>query len=278
MCCKKAENPFFVESTAPHGTFRFDQLKNEHFRPAFDRAMAEHKAEIEAINKELAERTDYESDEYMALIEKVSTMSEKFYAIDLTHFEEDVEKALLGLGFERSDFNRPTSDFSGGWRMRIELAKLLCEKSGMKKVFFANSGAEANECAIKVARKWAAENKGADCYKIVTLQNSFHGRTLATLAATGQDTFHTDFGPFTPGFYYAPADDAKAVRKLAEENGCCAVMMELVQGEGGVIPLTQEFMDEIFKLAEEYNLVTVIDEVQTGNGRLGSLYGSRSSP
>ena len=154
-----------------------------------------------------------------------------------------------------------------------KLAQLLCEKTGMKKVFFANSGAEANECAIKTARRWAFQKYGDESHAgIIPLVNSFHGRTITTLAATGQDTFHTDFGPFTPGFYYAPADDANAVRKLAEENGCCAVMMELVQGEGGVNALSKEFVAEVLKIAKELDLLIITDEIQTGNGRTGKLY------
>ena len=154
-----------------------------------------------------------------------------------------------------------------------KLAQLLCEKTGMEKVFFSNSGAEANECAIKAAREYAAVNKGEEYYTIVTLVNSFHGRTITTLAATGQDSMHANFKPMTEGFVYAEANNIEDLRAKVAENKCAAIMAEVVQGEGGVIPLTQEFMDEIFKLAEEYNLVTVIDEVQTGNGRLGSLYG-----
>ena len=154
-----------------------------------------------------------------------------------------------------------------------KLAQLLCEKTGMEKVFFSNSGAEANECAIKAAREYAAVNKGEEYYTIVTLVNSFHGRTITTLAATGQDAMHANFKPMTEGFVYAEANNIEDLRAKVAENKCAAIMAEVVQGEGGVIPLTQEFMDEIFELAEEYNLVTVIDEVQTGNGRLGSLYG-----
>ena len=153
-----------------------------------------------------------------------------------------------------------------------ELAKLLCERTGAKKVFFGNSGAEANECAIKVARKWAQDTKGAGDYNIITLKNSFHGRTITTLKATGQDIFHTDFGPFPEGFLYADAGDADSVRELAENNRCCAVMMELVQGEGGVVALSREFVSEVVKICREKELLLVIDEVQTGNGRSGSLY------
>ena len=153
------------------------------------------------------------------------------------------------------------------------LAKALCEKTGLKKVFFSNSGAEANECAIKVARKWAAENKGEDCYTIVTLQNSFHGRTLTTLAATGQDHFHKLFKPLTTGFIHTPANDIEALKKTVNDNNVAAVMFECVQGEGGVIALEPEFVKAIAELAKEHNFLIIVDEVQTGNGRTGKFYG-----
>ena len=153
-----------------------------------------------------------------------------------------------------------------------ELAKLLCAKTGMKKVFFANSGAEANECAIKTARKWGYENKGEEYSTIVTLVNSFHGRTITTLAATGQEHYHEDFGPLTPGFVYAEANDLESVKKLVADNKVCAVMFECVQGEGGVIPLTAQFVQGLAELAEKENFLLIADEVQTGNGRTGELY------
>lgn len=153
-----------------------------------------------------------------------------------------------------------------------ELAKLLCAKTGMKKVFFANSGAEANECAIKTARKWGCENKGEEYSTIVTLVNSFHGRTITTLAATGQEHYHEDFKPLTPGFVYAEANDLESVKKLVAENKVCAVMFECVQGEGGIIPLTAQFVQGLAELAEKENFLLIADEVQTGNGRTGELY------
>ena len=153
-----------------------------------------------------------------------------------------------------------------------ELAQMLCERTGMKKVFFSNSGAEANECAIKTARLWALKNKGEGNSTIITLKNSFHGRTITTLAATGQDSFHTDFGPFTEGFVYAEANNLDSVKELADANGCAAIMMETIQGEGGVLPLTDEFVKGVFELAKEKNMLVIIDEVQTGNGRTGKLY------
>ncbi len=153
------------------------------------------------------------------------------------------------------------------------LAKMLCERTGMKKAFFGNSGAEANECAIKVARRYAFDKYGDESHStIITLKNSFHGRTIATLTATGQDGYHTHFGPFVEGFVYAEANNAESVRKLAEENNCVAIMMELVQGEGGVCKLDKEFVEEVKKIAEEKDMLIIIDEVQTGNGRTGSLY------
>ena len=153
-----------------------------------------------------------------------------------------------------------------------ELAKVLCQKTGLKKVFFANSGAEANECAIKTARKWAAEQKGDDCFKILTLKNSFHGRTVTTLAATGQEHYHELFKPLTDGFVYTPANDIEQLQKTVKENNIAAVMFECIQGEGGVIPLEKDFVIEISKLAKQNNFLIIVDEVQTGNGRTGKLY------
>lgn len=152
------------------------------------------------------------------------------------------------------------------------LAEILCERTGMSKVFFSNSGAESNECAIKVAREYAANTKGSEFNTIITLKNSFHGRTITTLAATGQDTFHQNFLPLTEGFVYAEANNAASVEKLAKEHKCAAVMMEMVQGEGGVNPLDKEFVAEVVRIAKENDLLIVLDEVQTGNGRTGKLY------
>ena len=155
----------------------------------------------------------------------------------------------------------------------VKLAELLCEKTGMKKVFFGNSGAEANEGAIKTARKYAFEKKGKDYYKILTLNNSFHGRTITTLAATGQDVFHNDFLPLTEGFVYTDANDVEMLRKVVSENKLAAIMFETVQGEGGVVPLTQEFVDAIKDICEKEDILMIVDEVQTGNGRTGKLFG-----
>ncbi|MBR3809401.1 MAG: aspartate aminotransferase family protein [Clostridia bacterium] len=155
----------------------------------------------------------------------------------------------------------------------VKLAELLCEKTGMKKVFFGNSGAEANEGAIKTARKYAFEKKGKDYYKILTLNNSFHGRTITTLAATGQDAFHNDFLPLTDGFVYTDANDIEMLKKTVAENKLAAIMFETVQGEGGVVPLTNEFVSAIKEICEKEDILMIVDEVQTGNGRTGKLYG-----
>ena len=152
------------------------------------------------------------------------------------------------------------------------LAKLLCEKTGMKKVFFCNSGAEANEGAIKAARKYAAEKKGPEYFTIVTLENSFHGRTLTTLAATGQAHYHELFQPLTPGFVHAPANDLEAVKNAALQNKAAAVLIECIQGEGGVIPLQKDFVTGLADFCKEEDILLMVDEVQTGNGRTGELY------
>lgn len=153
------------------------------------------------------------------------------------------------------------------------LAQLLCEKTGMKKVFFSNSGAEANECAIKVARKYAAGKKGPDYYTILTLEHSFHGRTLTTLAATGQDEFHKDFQPLTPGFVHAKVNDLADVLEKTRTHKLAGILIEVVQGEGGVIKLDEDFVQGIAQLCREQDIVLMCDEVQVGNGRSGYLYG-----
>lgn len=152
-----------------------------------------------------------------------------------------------------------------------KLAQLLCEKSGMKKVFFGNSGAEANEGAIKFARKYSFDKYGTGRSTIITLVNSFHGRTITTLAATGQDSFHTVFDPFTPGFKYCPANDVEALQAAATDD-VCAVLFECVQGEGGVNNLSPAFVSAIAKLAKEKDILIAVDEVQTGNGRTGTYF------
>ncbi len=152
----------------------------------------------------------------------------------------------------------------------VEAAKLLCERTGMKKVFFANSGAEANEGAIKTARKYSFDKYGAGRDRIATLYNSFHGRTVTTLAATGQEVFHNYFFPFTEGFDYLPANDAAALSQIGDKH--CAVMLELVQGEGGVIPLDRAYVQAVARLCAERDILLIVGEVQTGVGRTGTLY------
>ena len=152
------------------------------------------------------------------------------------------------------------------------LAKMLCERTGMKKVLFGNSGAEANECAIKVARRYGELKKGKEYNTIITLKNSFHGRTLTTLAATGQDKFHELFFPLTSGFVHAVANDLESVKTLVEQNKVCAIMIECVQGEGGVIALEEQFVKGVKEICDKEDLLFIVDEVQTGNGRTGKLY------
>ena len=149
------------------------------------------------------------------------------------------------------------------------LAEMMCEKTGMKKVFFSNSGAEANECAIKTARKYSESKKGKDYYTIITLKNSFHGRTITTLAATGQDKFHKDFTPLTEGFVYCTANDCEELKKHVSEVKPAGIMLEIIQGEGGVIALDKEFVLCAQNLSQANDIPLIIDEVQTGNGRTG---------
>lgn len=154
----------------------------------------------------------------------------------------------------------------------VSLAEALCERSGMEKVFFCNSGAEANECAIKATRKWGEEHKSPEHFNIVTLKGGFHGRTLAALAATGQEEYHKDFLPLTPGFLTADPKDAEGLERVVTEHKCAAVMLETVQGEGGVVPLTEEFLRAAADIAKRHDLLLIIDEVQTGMGRTGAFY------
>lgn len=154
----------------------------------------------------------------------------------------------------------------------VLLAEALCKKTGMKKVFFGNSGAEANECAIKIARKWAAENKSPECSTIVTLENSFHGRTLTTLAATGQDHYHELYQPLTPGFAHIPAGNLDSLESLCNTGKVAAVLIECIQGEGGVIPLDPGFASALDRFVREHDILLMVDEVQTGNGRTGKMF------
>jgi acetylornithine/N-succinyldiaminopimelate aminotransferase len=155
---------------------------------------------------------------------------------------------------------------------QARLAELLCKKTGMKRVFFSNSGAEANECAIKAARKYSSDNYGGERNVIVTLKGSFHGRTITTLSATGQEVFHKDFSPFTQGFVFAEPNDIEDFKRIISENSCCAVMIELIQGEGGLNVLDKEYVAALSQLAKENDILLIVDEVQTGNGRTGKLY------
>ena len=154
---------------------------------------------------------------------------------------------------------------------QTKLAKLLCEKTGMKKVFFSNSGAEANECAIKTARKYSFDKYGEGRNEIICLENSFHGRTIATLSATGQDVFHQYFMPFVGGFKFAKANDNSSIDALVNEK-TCAIMLETIQGEAGVNNLDASFIKHVQEVCDKNDLVFNVDEVQTGNGRTGYLY------
>lgn len=158
-------------------------------------------------------------------------------------------------------------------RPQTELAQALCQRTGLKKVFFSNSGAEANECAIKVARKYSEDKYGAGRHTILTLKNSFHGRTLATLSATGQDVFHSLFNPLVEGFRHTIANDIADFEKQITDGSVCAVMVEIVQGEGGVMPLEKDYIEKVYKICQQKDILLICDEVQCGNGRTGKLYG-----
>ncbi len=153
---------------------------------------------------------------------------------------------------------------------QAELAQMLCEMTGYSKVFYGNSGAEANECAIKLARKYSFDKYGKGRHTIITLVNSFHGRTLATLSATGQDVFHNFFFPFVEGFRYVKANDIEDLHANLDDS-VCAIMVEYIQGEGGVKPLDAEFVAEIRRICDEKDILMIADEVQTGIGRTGKL-------
>ncbi len=154
-----------------------------------------------------------------------------------------------------------------------KLAEILCRRSGMRKVFFANSGAEANEGAIKAARKYSLKKYGEGRHVIVSLENSFHGRTIATLSATGQHSFHKDFDPFLQGFRHVAANDGEALQD-ALKGDVCAVMLEVVQGEGGVLPLDAAYLQRVREICTENDLLLIADEVQTGIGRTGAFLAS----
>lgn len=158
----------------------------------------------------------------------------------------------------------------------VDLAEALCKSTGYSRAFLCNSGAEANEGAIKLARKYSYDKYGMEAgrSKIVTLVNSFHGRTITTLSATGQDVFHDYFFPFTDGFEYVQANDIETLKQAVSDNRCCAVMLEFIQGEGGVIPLEQPYIDELYQYCTEHDILIIADEVQTGLGRTGKLLAS----
>ena len=161
---------------------------------------------------------------------------------------------------------------------QAKLAELLCEKSGLSDVFFSNSGAEANECAIKAARKYSSDKYGPGRFRIITLVNSFHGRTMATLTATGQEALHVHFGPFLEGFAYVPANDIGALQAEVAKGGVCAIMMEMVQGEGGVQPLADDYVQAAAKICREQDILLIADEVQCGNGRTGKFFAYMHHP
>ena len=155
-------------------------------------------------------------------------------------------------------------------KVQADFAKALCETAGYTDMFFGNSGAEANECAIKIARKYSFDKYGKGRHNIITLKNSFHGRTICTLSATGQDVFHNYFFPFVEGFVNVEANNIADLREKLDDT-VCAVMFEYIQGEGGVCALDKDFVDEIFRLCAEKDILTIADEVQTGVGRTGKF-------
>ena len=155
-------------------------------------------------------------------------------------------------------------------KVQADFAERLCQITGYKRVFFGNSGAEANECAIKLARKYSFDKYGAGRNVIITLRNSFHGRTMATLSATGQDCFHNYFFPFQEGFVYAEANDIDDLLKKMHNN-VCAVMLEYIQGEGGVVPLDSKYVDQLYDFCAKRDILVIADEVQTGVGRTGTF-------
>ena len=160
-------------------------------------------------------------------------------------------------------------------KVQADYAERLCTVTGYESVFFCNSGAEANECAIKIARKYSSDKYGEGRGTIITLTNSFHGRTITPLSATGQDVFHKYFFPFTPGFIHTPANDTAALEKaVAEDKSVCAVMVEFIQGEGGVNRLDPDFARDVQRICEANDLVFIADEVQTGMGRTGTMLAS----
>ena len=152
-----------------------------------------------------------------------------------------------------------------------EYAEMLTKKTGFNRVFLCNSGAEANECAIKLARKYSFDKYGENRYNIITLVNSFHGRTMATITATGQEHYHKFFDPFVQGFKYAESGNAEQFLEMADDT-VCAIILEVVQGEGGVVPTDFEYLKTVEKVCKEKDILLIIDEVQTGMGRTGKMF------
>ncbi len=187
---------------------------------------------------------------------------------------------VASLGYGDGDWVKAITDQAGklGHSSNLfyteppaKLAQLLCQRTGMAGVFFANGGGEANEGMIKLARKYSFDKYGKGRATIITLNNSFHGRTITTLTATGQEVFHNYFFPFTEGFRYADANDMASLEAAAGDD-VCAVMVELVQGEGGVLPLDRDYVQALSKLCAERDWLLLVDEVQTGVGRTGRLF------
>lgn len=204
---------------------------------------------------------DFNSKEYIDMTSGIGVSS-------LGYGNKDVLRALHNqidkiMHTSNIYYNEPSS----------KLAKKLMQLSGMARVFFANSGAEANEGAIKLARKYSFDKYGSDRNKIITLKKSFHGRTITTLAATGQDKFHKYFTPFTDGFVYVEKGDLQTIKSEILKGNICAIMMEAIQGEGGVFPLSKDFVQEVYKIAEENDVLIIFDEVQCGIGRTGDIFG-----
>ena len=160
-------------------------------------------------------------------------------------------------------------------KVQADFASKLCEITGYSKMFFGNSGAEANECAIKLARKYSFDKYGKGRSTIITLRNSFHGRTLCTLSATGQDVFHNYFFPFVEGFVNAEANDIEDLKSKLDDT-VCAVMLEFIQGEGGVNLLSKDYVKQVFEICHEKDIMIIADEVQTGVGRTGRFLASQN--
>lgn len=202
---------------------------------------------------------DFDGNEYVDFSSGIGTLS--FGVCDTNWINAVTNQANLIQHTSNLYYNEP----------QTKLAKLLCDKTGMKKVFFSNSGAESNECAIKTARKYSFDKYGEGRNEIICLENSFHGRTIATLSATGQDVFHQYFMPFVGGFKFAKANDNSSIDALVSDK-TCAIMIETIQGEAGVNNLEADFVRHIQEVCDKNDLVFIVDEVQTGNGRTGYLY------